>query len=97
MMPAVGMPVGDVAKRINRIKSAPGHPQAKANIISSLRNQCRLAGGEASLTELDAKTSVDKKASSFSGAGNKQCGIGEGHKLGDGHWRLENGTWIKVD
>ena len=88
----VGLSYSDVARRIKRIQSNPGHPQAKANLINSLKNQCRIAEGESVLTELNRECSSE--GSFFTGSGTKQCGIGEGKRLGDGCWRFQDGKWV---
>jgi hypothetical protein len=40
-------------------------------------------------------SSTEKSSLAFSGAGNKQTGFGEGHRLGDGKWTYKNGAWEK--
>jgi len=95
-MPKVGMPYSDVARRIKRIQVNPGHPEAKRNLINSLKNQCRLAEGDSALTELERECALSKKESFLSGAGNKQSGWGEGRRLGDGRWRYDKGSWIQT-
>ena len=94
----LGMAYADVARRIKRIASAKGgNVQAKANLIKSLANQCRLAEGESALKELERECiSSNQKDSIFSGAGNKQTGIGPGKRLGDGRWKYDKGAWIQV-
>lgn len=97
MMPKVGMSYSEVATRIKRIQSNPGHPQAKANIINSLKNQCRLAEGESALNALESECSLNhKRIHSFTGAGHKQVGWGSGKKLGDGHWQYTSNGWIRI-
>jgi hypothetical protein len=92
MMPRIGMYYDDVARRVKRIQKNPGHPEAKRNIIASLKNQCRLAEGEAAQTELERECALTQ-ASFLTGGGNKQCGWGKGKKLGDGKWIWSKGTW----
>lgn len=92
--PRLGMRFNDCARRIKRISANPGHPVAKANIINSLRNQCRLAEGESALKELDT---IHKKGSTFMGAGSKQIGFGPGRKLGEGRWQYKDGKWFCID
>jgi len=65
-------------------------------IRSSILNQARLHEGETAKSELEKELSFIKKGShSFSGAGTKQTGIGNGKSLGDGHWVYENQKWIR--
>lgn len=94
MLPKLGMSYAECEKRIKRIQVNPGHPEAKANLINSLRNQCRLAEGESALTDLDKN--CHKEGSAFSGAGPKQIGIGSGVKLGVGRWRYVQGSWVQI-
>lgn len=97
MTPKIGMAYDDVARRVKRIrKSAQGDPEAKGNLIRSLKNQCRLSEGESAIIELERECAMTKEGSAFSGAGHKQIGWGSGHRLGDGHWRWENGSWIRT-
>jgi hypothetical protein len=46
------MDFGDVAKRVKRIASAPGHPQQKRNLIESLINQATVREGKRANIEL---------------------------------------------
>lgn len=85
-----GMDYGDVAKRVKRIASAPGHPQAKKNLIESLINQATVREGKRAHTEL---YKLAQASSSSLGRGIKQTGFGSGKKLGAGRWRFENGKW----
>lgn len=85
-----GMDYCDVSKRIKRIVSIPGDPQAKGNLIGSLINQATTREGE------KAKISLIKESLSFSGSGCKQTGIGNGKRLGDGRWSYQDGKWIQV-
>lgn len=97
MTPKIGMSYKEAATRCTRIMRNPGHPEAKANLINSIKNQCRLAEGEKSLNDLNAELSAKHTSSpTFSGAGTKQTGYGPGHKLGDGRWRYANGKWEKI-
>ena len=92
----LGMYYKDVAPRCKRILKNPGHPEAKANLVNSLKNQCRLAEGEGAKAELDRELShTHKSLSTFSGAGNKQTGFGPGQRLGDGRYRYIDGQWVK--
>lgn len=78
MRPRIGMSYNDVLCRCKRLAgSKSGHPQAKSNLINSLRNQCRLAEGEKALSELDKELCSTNKPSSrcLTGAGNKQLGV----------------------
>lgn len=92
----LGMSYSDVARRIKRIQANPGHPEAKTNIINSLKNQCRLAEGNSALKELQRECTLSKRSFFLTGAGNKQVGWGEGKRLGDGKWRYDNGTWVQI-
>ena len=95
--PKLGMHYQDVAGRCKRIIRNPGHPEAKAALVKSLRNQCRLNEGERAQAELDRELShTHKSLSTFSGAGNKQPGYGDGKKLGDGRYRYIDGEWVKI-
>ena len=94
--PKLGMNYSDCAKRIKRIQNNSGHPLAKRNIIDSLKNQCRLAEGNSAIKELERECAFPKRSSSFTGAGNKQVGWGEGKRLGDGRWRYDSDTWVQV-
>lgn len=85
-----GLDYGDAAKRIKRINAAPGHPQAKTNLINSIINQATVREGER------AKTLLTQESLSFSGCGTKQVGYGPGKKLGTGRWRYENGKWKQL-
>ena len=98
MRPKVGLGYSEVAQRCKRILSNPGNPKAKENLINSLRNQCRIAEGEKSISELDKELCSTKPSSRcLTGAGNKQTGIGVGRKLGDGMWRYTGaGTWERI-
>ena len=95
MLPKKGLYYSDVAKRINRIKNISGNEQAKLNLISSLRNQCRIAEGDRAVAELDNETNFHSV--SFSGRGNKQTGWGKGKVLGGGKWQYINGKWEQVN
>ena len=87
-----GMDYSEVSKRVKRIASAPGHPQAKQNLINSLINQAKVREGEKAQVEL-TKIAV---SSSLSGRGAKQCGYGPGNKLGAGRWRYQEGKWTQI-
>jgi hypothetical protein len=91
------MRYADVVSRIKRIQRNGGHPQAKENLIKSLKNQCRLAEGERALKEIERECAPENSVHSFSGVGNKQIGWGEGKKLGSGRWKFDNGKWEKVE
>ena len=98
--PKLGMRYGDVRTRVKRIMTAPGHPQAKANLVSSLVNQCRLAEGEKAIIELGrdlSSATVKERSHALSGAGSKQTGWGKGKRLGDGKWRYADGQWQRID
>ena len=96
-MPKLGMHYDDVARRIKRISQTPGDINKKTNLINSLKNQCRLAEGEKSISELDRQLSsrIIPSSQSFSGNGTKQIGWGNGKRLGDGKWmyNTKNGKW----
>lgn len=93
----IGMSYSDVSRRCKRIMSSPGHPESKRNLINSLANQCRLSEGEKALHELDTElSSLEKRPHSFSGDGNKQIGWGNGKRLGEGTWRYQDGSWVKI-
>ena len=85
-----GMDYGEASKRVKRIMSAPGHPQAKSNLINSIINQATVREGER------AKSMLTKESLTFSGRGTKQCGYGPGYKLGAGRWRYQEGKWIQI-
>ena len=85
-----GMDYGEASKRVRRIASAPGHPQAKSNLINSIINQAAVREGER------AKSLLTQESLSFSGRGIKQNGFGNGRKLGAGRWRFENGKWKQL-
>ena len=85
-----GMDYGEASKRVKRIMSAPGHPQAKSNLINSIINQATVREGER------AKILLTQESLSFSGRGTKQTGYGPGKKLGAGRWRFENGKWKQL-
>jgi hypothetical protein len=85
-----GLDYGDASKRIKRIVSNPGHPQAKANLINSIISQATVREGER------AKSLLTQESLSFSGRGTKQVGYGLGKKLGTGRWRFENGKWKQL-
>lgn len=88
-----GMDYGDVAKRVKRIASAPGHPQQKQNLIDSLINQATVREGKRAHIELNI---LAQASSSLSGRGTKQTGYGPGKKLGAGRWRYEDGKWKQL-
>lgn len=93
-----GMAYSDVSRRIKRIQSNPGHPEAKQNLINSLKNQCRIAEGNSAIIELERECANTKSAGySLTGSGTKQVGIGEGKKLGEGRWKYEDGKWQKIE
>jgi len=97
MKPRLGLGYSESATRIKRIIRNPGHPEAKANLIGSIRNQCRLAEGNSAVAELDKEVLSGKTDSlSLTGKGNKQVGIGKGKQLGSGKWRYENGGWVQL-
>jgi hypothetical protein len=85
------MDFGEARKRVSRIASAPGHPQAKFNLINSITNQVVRREGE------KARDSLLQESISLSGRGTRQTGYGPGYKLGAGRWRYEDGKWSKVD
>jgi len=88
-----GMDYREASKRVKRIMSAPGHPQAKSNLINSIINQATVREGER------ANMSLHKLATeslTFPGRGNKQCGYGDGYRLGAGRWRYQEGKWVQV-
>ncbi len=93
-MKKIGLGYDECAKRIKRITKNPGHPEAKHNLVESIKNQCRLSEGEASKIELERECALAEKASFFSGTGNKSCGYGSGYKLGEGHWKFIDGDWV---
>jgi hypothetical protein len=84
------MDYGEAKKRVRRIASAPGHPQAKKNLINSIINQATVREGER------AKSLLTQESLSFTGSGCRQCGYGAGRRLGDGRWRYENGKWKQL-
>ena len=94
--PDIGMSFKQVKDRISRYDSINrfGHTQIK----DSLKNQLRLAEGEASVKELDKELSSNRSSGPqvFSGTGAKQTGFGKGKKLGPGHWRFIDGKWVQV-
>ena len=95
--PKLGMTYSDVSKRCKRILKSDGIHYSKLRLVQSLRNQCRLHEGERATRELDNELSnYEKSVPAFSGAGNKQTGIGPGHKLGDGKWTYKDNKWEKV-
>ena len=93
--PDVGMSYEQVKHRLKKYDSI--NRFGRKEIKDSLRNQLRLAEGESALTELDKELSSNshKRVLSLTGAGQKQLGWGPGKKLGDGHWRLIDGKWVK--
>jgi len=89
--PKVGMTYEQSKSKLKKLGSDP-------NLRSSILNQCRLAEGEKAQKELETEFSHKAKRSrSFSGAGNKQTGWGNGKRLGVGRWRYENGNWRKIE
>lgn len=94
-----GMDYGEVARRVRRIASAPGHPQAKTNLINSLISQATVREGKRahiSLQKLAQESLSSPGGGFFSGRGTKQTGIGNGKRLGAGTWRYQDGTWVQV-
>jgi hypothetical protein len=87
------MDYSEVSKRVKRIASAPGHPQAKSNLINSLINQATVREGERAQNSL---IKLAKESSSLSGRGTKQSGFGSGVRMGAGRWRYEDGKWRKL-
>ena len=87
------MDYSDVKKRVKRIASAPGHPQAKQNLINSLINQATVREGERAQKSL---LKLAQESSSLSGRGNKQTGFGDGKRLGAGRWRYQEGKWTQI-
>jgi len=88
--PKQGMTYEQSKSKLKKLGSDP-------NLRSSILNQCRLAEGEKAQKELEKEFSYKANRSrSFSGAGNKQVGIGDGVRLGPGKWRYMQGKWEKV-
>ena len=89
--PKVGMTYEQCKEKLRRL----GKDQTLRN---SILRQCQLAEGEKAQKELEKEFSYNTKRSrSFSGAGNKQIGYGDGVRLGEGRWRYINGKWEKID
>lgn len=88
-----GVDFSDASKRIKRILSNPGHPQAKQNLVNSIINQATVREGKRAHISL---TKMAQESSSLSGRGTKQTGYGPGRKLGAGRWRFENGKWKQL-
>ena len=86
----VGMRYEEVRKKSKRFQKLGAE-----NVVNSLINQARLGEGEDAAFEIAKELTTHTR--SFSGAGNKQVGIGEGYKLGDGRWRRnEKGVWERT-
>jgi hypothetical protein len=88
------MDFGEARKRVTRIASAPGHPQAKSNLIGSIIRQ---AGMRDSKAPSILVKEVNGESWTMTGNGTRQTGFGPGKKLGAGRWRYEGGKWLKVD
>lgn len=74
-LPKVGMYSSDVRKRVLRIDRFAKPSEGKNRLIRSLLNQARLHEGEDAKTEIEEEmASLKKRASPFSGAGQKQIG-----------------------
>ena len=89
--PKVGMTYEQCKEKLRRLSK----DQALRN---SILRQCQLAEGEKAQKELEKEFSYKSNRShSFSGAGNKQVGIGDGKRLGVGRWIYKEGKWEKID
>jgi hypothetical protein len=89
MDPALGMRYEEARKKAKRFAKL-----GAGNVVKSLVNQARLCEGENAAREIIKE--VGETARSFSGMGNAQLGIGEGERLGDGHWKWHNGKWERI-
>lgn len=79
--PKIGMKYEQVRTRMKK------YDKEKASILkNSLFNQVRLHEGDSAVKELSKEFS-ETRPRSFSGAGNKQIGIGPGKKFGTGGGR----------
>ena len=85
------MDYGEASKRVKRIASAPGHPQAKANLINSIANQTAIREGER------VRGVLLQESVSFSGRGTKQTGYGPGKRMGAGRWLYKDGEWVRKE
>lgn len=79
------------AKHFASLKA--GNKALQQNIVKSIINQSRLCHGEGAAKEIEKELSGVR---SFSGAGNKQIGIGEGKRLGEGKWTFTEKGWEKL-
>lgn len=78
-------------------KKLKGRLGKDKQIRDSILNQVQLHEGEKAKHEIERELSlIETRSQSFSGAGNVQTGIGEGKRLGDGHYRYDHGEWIRV-
>ena len=89
-----GLDYNDAAKRVKRIATAPGNPQAKENLMGSIINQATVREGKRAQ---DSLIEMAQKSLSLSGCGCKQTGIGSGKTLGAGKWRYMQGKWERLD
>ena len=88
--PKQGMTYEQCKAKLKKLGSNP-------NLRSSILNQCRLAEGEKAQKELEKEFSYKvNRSRAFSGAGNKQVGIGDGVRMGTGKWRCMQGKWEKI-
>ncbi len=88
--PKLGM-YYDLAKK--KLRGPLGKdPQIRESIL----NQVKLHEGEGGRRELVKELASKSCTTSLSGAGNRQVGGGDGYKLGDGRYRYEKGTWVKI-
>lgn len=89
--PKLGMYYETARKKLKGPLGRDGH------LRESLLNQVQLHEGETATAELKKELSFIKNRSHvFSGAGNRQTGYGEGYKVGDGHWKWQDGEWKQL-
>ena len=95
--PDIGMSFEQVKKRIKKYESI--NKFGRKEIADSLKNQLRLAEGEAAVHELDKElsSSTTIRGSTLTGAGAKQTGWGPGKKLGDGRWKYKDTKWERYE
>lgn len=88
MLPKKGLDYEYVRERMRREHAAKYKPAVR----KSMFNQVKIAEGETAARELEAEFN-DK--SSLTGAGNKQCGFGEGKRGSSGHYVWEDSQgWV---
>ena len=89
----IGMKYEEARKKAKHFAHLHGvrDEAGRASIIRSITRQARLCEGEGAEREIIKE--IGDTARSFSGIGNRQVGVGDGNKLGDGRYIYKEGKW----